>query len=138
MLCGCTYPQLISLSGSCSYPHVPGIFSPEHIKRWKDITAAVKKEGSTFFCQIWHVGRSSHAGQQTVLTPNLPSFALVRFSGQHLSDSGCLVEIHERAQHAFSLSSQPTYSAKGFLFADLLPVFLLHSIAGVYHSWRLQ
>lgn len=51
----------------CRYAHVPGIFTKKHIEGWKDITQATRDAGATFFCQLWHVGRSSHAGTCTAL-----------------------------------------------------------------------
>lgn len=49
------------------YAHVPGIYTKTHIERWQDITKATKDAGAVFFCQLWHVGRSSHAGNQHLL-----------------------------------------------------------------------
>jgi N-ethylmaleimide reductase len=42
------------------YINVPGIYSQEQVKGWKKVTDAVKKEDTTFFAQLWHVGRMSH------------------------------------------------------------------------------
>lgn len=41
------------------YPSVPGIWTQEQVEGWKPVTAAVHQLGSTFFCQLWHVGRAS-------------------------------------------------------------------------------
>lgn len=42
----------------------PGIHSPQQIAGWKRITEAVHKAGGKIICQIWHVGRVSHASFQ--------------------------------------------------------------------------
>lgn len=51
----------------CRYAHVPGIYTKTHIERWQDITKATKEAGAVFFCQLWHVGRSSHAGNEHLI-----------------------------------------------------------------------
>lgn len=42
------------------YAWTPGIHSEQQIAGWKRVTDAVHQEGSTIFCQLWHVGRVSH------------------------------------------------------------------------------
>lgn len=42
------------------YPSTPGIYTKEQVDGWKPVVEAVHAKGSTFFCQIWHVGRASH------------------------------------------------------------------------------
>lgn len=51
------------------YMNVPGIYSQEQVDGWKKVTQAVKKQGATFFAQLWHVGRMSHPD---LLDGNLP------------------------------------------------------------------
>ncbi|DBB09760.1 TPA: hypothetical protein ACH3X3_001395 [Trebouxia sp. C0006] len=58
------------------YSHVPGIFTKKHIERWQDITKACKDAGGLFFCQLWHVGRSSHADFQPNKAAPLSSAAV--------------------------------------------------------------
>ena len=42
------------------YPNTPGIYSPEQIAGWKNVTRAVHAKGGKIFAQLWHVGRLSH------------------------------------------------------------------------------
>ena len=42
------------------YLRTPGIFTPEQITGWKQVTDAVHAEGGQMFLQLWHVGRLSH------------------------------------------------------------------------------
>ena len=42
------------------YPNTPGIYSPEQIAGWKQVTEAVHAKGGKIFAQLWHVGRLSH------------------------------------------------------------------------------
>ena len=42
------------------YLRTPGIFTPEQITGWKQVTDAVHAEGGQIFLQLWHVGRLSH------------------------------------------------------------------------------
>ena len=41
------------------YPNTPGIYSPEQIAGWKQVTEAVHAKGGKIFAQLWHVGRLS-------------------------------------------------------------------------------
>ena len=43
------------------YSFTPGIHSEGHIAGWKKVTDAVHVAGGRIFCQLWHVGRMSHA-----------------------------------------------------------------------------
>jgi N-ethylmaleimide reductase len=38
----------------------PGIYSPEQVAGWKNVTGAVHRAGGKIFLQLWHVGRMSH------------------------------------------------------------------------------
>ena len=53
------------------YLDTPGIYSPEQVAGWKQVTDAVHAKGGRIVAQIWHVGRISHtsllpAGEQPV------------------------------------------------------------------------
>ncbi|MEE9404763.1 MAG: alkene reductase [Algisphaera sp.] len=39
------------------YAKTPGIYTPEQIEGWKQVTHAVHKAGSKIILQLWHVGR---------------------------------------------------------------------------------
>lgn len=53
----------------CSYIDVPGIYNQAQMQQWKKITGAVKAHGATFYCQLWHTGRVSHASQYQPQVP---------------------------------------------------------------------
>ncbi|HEX8551341.1 MAG TPA: alkene reductase [Abditibacteriaceae bacterium] len=55
------------------YVDTPGIWSPEQIAGWKNITEAVHARGGRIFCQLWHVGRLSHPDFLDGDTPVAPS-----------------------------------------------------------------
>lgn len=42
------------------YADTPGIWSPEQVAGWKQVTQAVHAAGGRMFLQLWHVGRISH------------------------------------------------------------------------------
>jgi len=42
------------------YADTPGIWSPEQVAGWKQVTRAVHAAGGRMFLQLWHVGRVSH------------------------------------------------------------------------------
>ena len=55
------------------YPDTPGIWSPQQVKGWKRITAAVHEAGGRILLQLWHVGRISHPMHLNGETPVAPS-----------------------------------------------------------------
>jgi N-ethylmaleimide reductase len=42
------------------YDRTPGIYSPDQVEGWKNVTRAVHERGGHIFLQLWHVGRMSH------------------------------------------------------------------------------
>lgn len=46
------------------YLWTPGIYTPEQIAGWWQVTQAVHREGGRMFVQIWHTGRISHRSLQ--------------------------------------------------------------------------
>ncbi|MBQ5942769.1 alkene reductase [Massilia sp. AB1] len=46
------------------YAWTPGIHTPEQVRGWREVTAAVHEAGGRIFAQLWHVGRLSHASLQ--------------------------------------------------------------------------
>ena len=46
------------------YPGAPGIYSPEQVAGWREVTDAVHKRDGIIFLQIWHTGRVSHSTMQ--------------------------------------------------------------------------
>ncbi len=46
------------------YPGTPGVYTPEQAAAWRRITDAVHARGGRIFCQLWHVGRTSHNAYQ--------------------------------------------------------------------------
>lgn len=46
------------------YLWTPGIYTPEQVAGWGQVTAAVHGAGGRIFAQLWHVGRISHHSLQ--------------------------------------------------------------------------
>src|SRR5262245_66363539 len=46
------------------YPQTPGIYTPEQVAGWRNVTEATKSRGAISFLQLWHVGRMSHSSFQ--------------------------------------------------------------------------
>ena len=42
------------------YARIPGLFSPEQITKWKEVTDAVHENGGKIFVQLMHTGRITH------------------------------------------------------------------------------
>jgi NADPH2 dehydrogenase len=55
-----TEATFISPRGSGS-PEVPGIWTPEQIAAWREVTAAVHAKGSYIYLQLWCLGRTARA-----------------------------------------------------------------------------
>ncbi len=55
------------------YIRTPGIYSPEQVEGWKDVTRAVHDAGGKIFMQLWHVGRVSHPDFHNGELPVAPS-----------------------------------------------------------------
>lgn len=53
----------VSRSGH-GYPSTPGLYTPEQVAGWKEITSRIHAKGGLIFCQLWHVGRISHPDYQ--------------------------------------------------------------------------
>ncbi len=51
----------------------PGIHTPEQVAGWKHVTDAVHARGGRIVCQLWHVGRISHASLQPAGAPPVSS-----------------------------------------------------------------
>ncbi len=45
-------------------PGVPGIYSEQQVKGWREVVDAVHARGGVIFLQLWHVGRVSHSSFQ--------------------------------------------------------------------------
>ena len=59
--------------GGVGYPDTPGIWSPEQVQGWKQITDAVHAAGGRMFLQLWHVGRISDPSFLDGALPVAPS-----------------------------------------------------------------
>jgi N-ethylmaleimide reductase len=46
------------------YQDTPGLYTPEQIAGWRQVTDAVHAKGGRIFVQLWHVGRVSHVDVQ--------------------------------------------------------------------------
>lgn len=69
------------------YPSTPGIYSPEQLEGWRQVTDAVHAEGGRIFLQLWHVGRISHPSfQPDGALPVAPS--AIRAAGQAMTNEG--------------------------------------------------
>lgn len=74
----------VSLQGQ-GYARTPGMYSPEQVEGWKQITAAVHANNSKIFAQLWHVGRVSSASVNG-LQPLAPSAILAQDTSVYIFD----------------------------------------------------
>ncbi|MDJ0673882.1 MAG: alkene reductase [Calothrix sp. MO_167.B42] len=58
---------------SNGYMNCPGIYSPEQVEGWKQVTQAVHDRGGKIFLQLWHSGRVSHPSLLNGELPVAPS-----------------------------------------------------------------
>ena len=68
-------------------PHTPGIYTPEQIAAWTNVTGKVHAAGGVIFAQLWHTGRVGHS---TDKKGNLPvSASAIAIEGQkHFTSQG--------------------------------------------------
>ncbi len=55
-----TSPSMNGLTGA----DMPGLFEPEHVVGWKQVTQLVHKKGGKIFVQLMHCGRAAHLAYQ--------------------------------------------------------------------------
>lgn len=60
----------------------PGIYTSEMVEGWKKVTDKVKKSGTPFFLQLWHMGRASHSDFHNGELPVAPS--AIKIGGDHI------------------------------------------------------
>jgi N-ethylmaleimide reductase len=58
---------------SNGYMNCPGIYSPEQMQSWQQVTDAVHEAGGKIFLQLWHCGRISHSSLLGGKQPVAPS-----------------------------------------------------------------
>jgi N-ethylmaleimide reductase len=58
---------------SNGYMNCPGIYSPEQIRGWQQVTDAVHAKGGKIFLQLWHSGRVAHSSLINGELPVAPS-----------------------------------------------------------------
>jgi len=56
-----------------NYYDVPGIYTPEQARAWKEATDAVHAKGGFIYSQLWHVGRATHPDCLGGRLPHAPS-----------------------------------------------------------------
>ena len=115
------------------YINTPGIYSPEQVEGWKRVTKAVHTSGGHIFCQLWHVGRISHADFHQGKPPVAPSainahdkvFTREGFKQTSTPRAMTIEEIHNvtqdfrRAAHnaiEAGFNGVEIHSANGYLF----------------------
>ncbi len=75
------------------YAWTPGIYSPEQVAGWKQVTNAVHEQGGVIYLQLWHVGRISHPSlQPNGIAPVAPS-AITPVNQRTYVESGTFTEI---------------------------------------------
>lgn len=64
-------------------PHAPGIWEPDHITAWKEVTDAVHAKGSKIFCQLWHLGRAGDPEALAAFGLKLKSASSIAMHSNH-------------------------------------------------------
>jgi N-ethylmaleimide reductase len=115
------------------YINTPGIYSSEQVEGWKLVTKAVHQKGGHIFCQLWHVGRISHADFHQGKPPVAPSAINAQdkvFTPNGFQDTSTpraltIEEIHNTTQDfrraaqnaiAADFDGVEIHSANGYLF----------------------
>ena len=77
------------------YSNTPGIYTPEQVKGWREVTSAVHEKGGRIFLQLWHVGRVSHPAFLGGALPVAPS--ALRPAGETYTPEGLQPFVTPRA-----------------------------------------
>jgi len=73
-------------------PGVPGIYSEQQIKGWREVVDAVHAKGGVIFLQLWHVGRVSHSSfQPGGVLPVAPSAVPISTEFKAMTSDGKVV-----------------------------------------------
>lgn len=68
-------------------PFTPGIYTPEQIAAWKEVTKAVHDKGGKIVAQLWHTGRVGHSIDKGGVLPVAPSAIGIQ-GQQHFTSQG--------------------------------------------------
>ncbi len=88
----------ISFEGM-GYPRTPGIHSAEQIAAWKPIVEAVHAGGTSFVCQLWHVGRIAVDANRGV-SADIVAPSAIQAPGEMYTDQGMVPHAVPRALDA--------------------------------------
>ncbi len=70
------------------YADVPGLYAPEQVAAWKQVTDAVHAKGGCMVVQLRHVGRVSHTSLQPGGGPPVAPSAITAKTMTYLNDGG--------------------------------------------------
>jgi N-ethylmaleimide reductase len=85
---GLIFTEAIRISEEATgSPLTPGIYTPEQIAAWKEVTKAVHENGGLIVAQLWHTGRAGHSIDRNGKLPLAPS-ALPITGAQHFTSQG--------------------------------------------------
>ncbi|KAH7929172.1 FMN-linked oxidoreductase [Leucogyrophana mollusca] len=96
------------------YNHVPGIYTEDQIKGWKEITDAVHAKGSYIYLQLWALGR---AADESVIASQVPpspyvSASPITLSGHTTAPRSLTTdEIHSYVQAYATAASNAVHKA---------------------------
>ncbi|WP_459555306.1 alkene reductase [Lacunimicrobium album] len=65
------------------WPNAPGVYTPEMVEGWKQVTKSVHDAGGHIFLQLWHMGRQSHSSFHNGELPVSASAIAVNDDGAH-------------------------------------------------------
>jgi N-ethylmaleimide reductase len=78
------------------FTNTPGIFAPAHVAGWRQVTERMRRAGTAFFLQLWHVGRTAHPDNMAPgLHPVAPS--AIRFDRTVVTAAGPKPTVTPRA-----------------------------------------
>lgn len=65
------------------WPNAPGVYTPEMVEGWKQVTRSVHDAGGHIFLQLWHMGRQSHSSFHNGDLPVSASAIAINDDGAH-------------------------------------------------------
>lgn len=89
------------------YADVPGLYAPEQLAGWRNVTQGVHAAGGTIVTQLWHVGRVSHTELQPVGGAPVAPSAIAAHTKTVLFRDGAPVFVETSMPRALDIAELP-------------------------------
>jgi NADPH2 dehydrogenase len=96
------------------YPSVPGLFHPDQLKAWKEVTDAVHEKGSFIYAQLWALGRAASADFMKSKGLDVISSSATPIDDQHAVPRAMTEDEIEEMIKAYAKAAKAAVDIAGF------------------------